>query len=698
MFWGLYFFFHTVFGSTKPNILFILADDYGWNNVGYHNPSREVSTPNINELVKNGVELDRHYAYSECSPSRSSIQSGRYPNHVNAVNVDPLRFNPDDKVGGYPGVPPKMTIIPSKLKEAGYETAFTGKWDIGMVTTSQTPRRKGYDKFLGYLHHANSYCSQRVPILSVGTFDICQNRFYDLWLENETYSGPSFLAGTRYEEEIFSEHTLGVINKHDTSKPLFMFHAFHLLHSPLQIPEVWLKNFTFMEVKGRSDELRRQYNAMVQYMDNEIGKFVNALKSRRMWDNTLLVFVSDNGGPTYMSGGASNAPLRGGKLSDWEGGIRVNAFVSGGFIPASVRGTINPGLSHIADWFTTFCTIAGVDPEDSSAAKVGLPPVDGINLWPMITGQKKSVRNEVYISRYTLISGDMKLIIGTIPFTHWSGPTYPNNTCSPCRLGKCADCPQPGFNSGYWLPCTEKGCFSSRNADATSDSGGSYPKSMESWGGWTHNCTGPGKIGCLFNLTADPTEHVDLIAQPGMDKIASQMQARLQELHKTNFDPNRGDEAYIGCIQFFRYGGYYGPFLDDDGVPLHQVNGAGSPPSCDICDTVTSPSDQMCVYYPSFGKGYTCTPYVNGKCGPHPESNLEVRGENAPINAVFLCGKGDTSWARNYTLPKAFTFGETAQSDVVLQAMSKTNNSNEWPFEDVCKPEGISEQPFPPHI
>ena len=78
-----------------------------------------------------------------------------------------------------------------------------------------------------------------------------------------------------------------------------------------------------MEVKGRSDELRRQYNAMVQYMDNEIGKFVNALKSRGMWDNTLLVFVSDNGGPTYMSGGASNAPLRGGKLSDWEGGKGV---------------------------------------------------------------------------------------------------------------------------------------------------------------------------------------------------------------------------------------------------------------------------------------------------------------------------------------------------------------------------------------
>jgi len=684
--------------SAKPNIFFILVDDYGWNNIGYHNPSKEVSTPNINELVKIGVELDRHYAYSECSPSRSSIQSGRYPNHVNAVNVDPLRYNPKDKIGGFPGVPPKMTMIPAKLKQAGYETGFTGKWDIGMVTTSQTPRAKGYDRFLGYLHHANSYCSQRIPLLSVGDVDICQSRYVDLWVENATYSGPSSEAGSRYEEEIFSAHTLDIISNHNTSKPLFMFHAFHLIHSPLQVPEEWLQNFTFMEIKGRSDILRRQYNAMVQYMDNEVGNFVQALKDRGMWDNTLLVLVSDNGGPTYTPGAASNSPLRGGKLSDWEGGVRVNAFVSGGAIPENVRGTKVEGLSHISDWYTTFCGLAEVDSSDKPATDVGLPDVDGVDIWPMITAQKQSVRDEVYVSRYTLISGDMKLITGTVPFTHWSGPTYPNNTCSPCASGKCADCPQPGFYSGYWLPCTKEGCFSARNTDATSDVGGQYPRMYEHFGGWTLNCTGPGRIGCLFNITADQGEHIDLIKQPGYEEIAIRMQARLKDLQKTNFDPDRGQQTYIGCIQFFRYGGFYGPFLDDNGEPINAVNGKGSPPSCDVCDHAWNKSDSMCVHYPGFKKGFTCTPYVNGKC-VRSRGPIETMGKNVPTNATFNCGAGDTSWARDYSLPKSFTFGENPAFDILQQNLAKSNGiSNEFPFADVCKAEGVAEQPFPPHI
>jgi len=686
----------TVSHGAKPHIFFILADDYGWNNIGYHNPSREVSTPNIDKLVKQGVELDRHYAYNQCSPSRSSIQTGRYPNHVNSANTDPLRYNPKDKIGGYPGVPPKMTMIPGKLKEAGYETAFTGKWDVGMVSLAQTPRARGYDRFLGYLHHANSYCSQRVPLLSVGDIDVCQGRFYDLWLENSTYSGPSFLAGSRYEEEIFSEHTLDVISKHDASKPLFMFHAFHLLHSPLQIPEVWLKNFTFMEIKGRSDVLRRQYNAMVQYMDNEVGKFVKALQDKGMWDNTLLVFISDNGGPTYMSGAASNEPLRGGKLSDWEGGVRVNAFVSGGMLAENIRGTKVEGLSHIADWYTTFCTLVGVDPTDKSAAEVGLPPVDGVDLMPLITGEKKNVRDEIYLSRKALIVGDMKLIVGTIPFNHWSGPVYPNNTCAPCKLGKCDDCPQPGFMSGYWLPCTDAGCFSARE-DGASSAGGEYPREMEHFGGWTYNCTGPGRLGCLFNLTADPNEHSDLIEQ--QSEVAEIMYTRLLQLRKTDFDPDRGQQTYIGCIQFFRYSGYYGPFVDGDGNPLHQINGKGSPPPCDQCDHVTKKAASMCVRYPSFDRGFGCTPYENGKCAPPIRANVSVMGENVPTDAIFNCGAGDVSWAYNLTAPLPFDFGETPKSDRLQQALSQSNIiSNENPFPDVCKPEGIAEQPLPPHI
>ena len=146
--------------------------------------------------------------------------------------------------------------------------------------------------------------------------------------------------------------------RHDASakdRPLFLVHAFHIVHTPLQVPEAALQPFRFIDYEGR-----RKYAAMTHYMDDVVGQLVAALKAKAMWEATLVLFTSDNGGPIYYPGSASNHPLRGGKLDDWEGGVRVNAFLSGGFLPAASRGTRLDALMHIADWYATFCALAGV--------------------------------------------------------------------------------------------------------------------------------------------------------------------------------------------------------------------------------------------------------------------------------------------------------------------------------------------------
>ena len=145
--------------TNPPHLVFILADDLGWAEVGWHRPPnyREVQTPVLDSLVREGVELNRHYVHKFCSPSRCAIQSGRAPVHVNTINADPAVFNPEDPDGGYAGIPRNMTGIAEKLRDgAGYQTHFVGKWDAGMATPQHTPIGRGYMSTTHYFHHANA--------------------------------------------------------------------------------------------------------------------------------------------------------------------------------------------------------------------------------------------------------------------------------------------------------------------------------------------------------------------------------------------------------------------------------------------------------------------------------------------------------------------------------------------------------------
>ena len=515
--------------SKKPHLILILADDFGWGNIGFHrlDNTKEVQTPNLDALAASGIILDRFYAYKICSPSRCALQSGRYPVHVNTLNLAPESWNPNDPVSGYAGIPRNMTCIAERLRQEGYRTIMSGKWDAGMATPTHTPLGRGYDKFLGYFHHANDYNTCGLPLTAVGEIDVCYNLFKDLW-ENDHPA--VHLAGTAYEEELFERHSLEAIKSHDpTKQPLFLFHSFHLVHTPLQVPEDDLNLFSFVDYLNR-----RKYAAMVYYMDRTVGRLIKALKeNQNMYDDSIILFFSDNGGPIYKPGSASNFPLRGGKYSDFEGGVRVNAFVSGGKIPQNRRGLKSADLVHVSDIYASFLRLAhygidanNVNPQefgellfDKRAEKAGLPPIDSLDiLWGIITGSQYKKREEIHLSRQSLLSGKYKLIVGDQPMNIWQGEYYPNSTGM-----------QPTF------PDVDQGTF--------------------------HYDCGP--AGCLFDVFSDPMEYTDLALQ--LPEIRKQLLDRLMELNKGEFSPDRGQPSKVACkVAALNHNGFYGPFVDFD--------------------------------------------------------------------------------------------------------------------------------------
>ena len=494
----------SVAGSThnvvkRPHIMFLLVDDWGWANVGYHRdpPTKEVVTPNFDALVKEGLELDQHYVFKLCSPSRCSLLTGRLPIHVNDDNkVNPTSYNPNDPISGYQGIPRNMTVIAEKLREAGYVTHQIGKWDAGMATPDHIPKGRGFNSSLCYFHHDNDFYNE-----TAGTCDK-DIHIVDLWGTDKPATSMNGTGPDNYEEGLFKERLLDIINNHDPSAPLFLYYATHAPHDPYEVPERYLNMYSFIDYY-----YRQIYHAMVAYVDDVVGALVEALKNKGLWDDLLLVVSSDNGGPVSTGKGANNYPLKGGKASDWQGGVRVNAFISGGYLPEQMRGQKTEGYVHIADWYATFCALAGVDPTDERAAKANLPPIDSLNMWPLISGQNStSPRTDIPLTKNTLIVDDYKILTGDIPNAGWTGPHYPN---------------------------------SSQRIDNTM------------------HC---GNTGCLYNIKTDPGEYINLADR--MPDLLSKMREKLSEYQSTLFEPDRGKEWPGACnAALHQYSGFWGPFL-----------------------------------------------------------------------------------------------------------------------------------------
>ena len=321
--------FFTSYGFPSPNIVIILADDLGWNDVSYH--GSEIKTPNIDKLISSGVELDRFYVQPTCSPTRAELMTGKSAMRLGITR--PISKN--QKLGL--GLEEK--ILPQYLKELNYSTYLLGKWHLGSYIPDYFPTRRGFDYFYGYLTGG------------IGYWDHIHGGGHD-WQRNEVG-----LREDGYVTQLIKNDTLKIIDNHDFTNPIFLNVNFGAPHIPNEAPEESVLKFSYIE-----NETRRIHAAMVHEMDNAIGEIIAALEKENVLKNTIVMFASDNGGltpdvklnPSFLSipkkigvcdtknrfgikifqwicenysGGSSNKPLPEGKMSVSEGGIRVPAVI-----------------------------------------------------------------------------------------------------------------------------------------------------------------------------------------------------------------------------------------------------------------------------------------------------------------------------------------------------------------------------------
>ncbi len=322
--------------APRPHILYIIADDQGWKDVGFH--GSDIKTPNIDQLAQGGVRLEQFYAQPMCTPSRAALMTGRYPHRYG------LQTFVIPSAGRY-GLATDEWLLPQALKEAGYQTAIVGKWHLGHADRKYWPRQRGFDYQYGPLLGEIDYLTHSAH----GTRD---------WFRNDQ---PVQEQG--YVTQLLGKDAARLIERHDPKTPLFLYLAFTAPHAPYQAPKAYLDLYTHI-----ADPARRAYAAMITAMDDEIGRVLRALEKRKMRDNTLIVFQSDNGGPRSakftgevdMSKStipADNGPYREGKGMLYEGGTRVAAL-------ANWPGRIKPGSVvdqpiHIVDMYPTLAWLAG---------------------------------------------------------------------------------------------------------------------------------------------------------------------------------------------------------------------------------------------------------------------------------------------------------------------------------------------------
>ena len=355
---------------SQPNIVFLLADDLGFKDVGYRGGN--IKTPNIDKLASAGTRLEQFYVQPVCSPTRSSLLTGRYPMRY-GLQVGVVR------PWARHGLPLEERTLAQALKEAGYTTAICGKWHLGHLNSKYLPTSRGFDHQYGHYNGALDY------------FTHIRDKGLD-WHRNDEP-----LREEGYTTNLIADESVRLIKQHDTSRPLFLYVPFNAPHSPFQAPQSYIDMY-----KHFKDKRRRIYAAMVTCMDDAIGRIVSALDKRGLTRNTLIIFCSDNGG---VSGVADNGRLRGQKAQLYEGGIRVPAIaVWPGVLKAGA--IVNEPL-HIVDMYPTLLKLAGARLEQAL-------PIDGKDAWPTIAQGKPSPHKEILLNvtpyNGALRRGDWKLV------------------------------------------------------------------------------------------------------------------------------------------------------------------------------------------------------------------------------------------------------------------------------------------------
>jgi arylsulfatase A-like enzyme len=375
--------------QKRPNVLIILADDLGYVDIGAQG-CKDIPTPNIDSLAKNGVRFTNGYVSGPyCSPTRAGLNTGRYQQRFGH------EFNEGAGNRESFGLPLTETTIADRLKKLGYNTCAVGKWHLGFKAEMR-PMKRGYDEFYGTL--ANT------PYL------------HPMLVDSRVGPDPKRVADdTFYTTDAYGDRVVDYLRAHK-DQPFYLYLPFNACHVPPQATEKYLERF-----KGIENKERRVYAAILSAMDDAVGRVLATLRDMKAEERTLIFFLSDNGGPMTKMGpnGSQNGPLKGQKGDTWEGGIRVPFIVHWkGRLPAGK--TYDKPVIQL-DILPTALAAAGADaPADAK--------LDGVNLLPYLEGTAKGQPHESLYWRFgpqwAIRQGDWKLVQGFDYAAKEQGPVY----------------------------------------------------------------------------------------------------------------------------------------------------------------------------------------------------------------------------------------------------------------------------------
>lgn len=360
--------------AAPPDIVCILADDMGYADAGF-NGGKAIRTPHLDQLAAGGAVLESFYVQPVCSPTRATLMTGRHVIHNGVYSIV--------RPGARWGLPLAERTLAEALREAGYTTAICGKWHLGEFEEAYRPTRRGFDRQYGHWFGAIDYFTHERD----GKRD---------WQRDDQPC-----ADKGYSTHLIAQESCRIIREQRKDKPLFLYVPFNAVHAPHQVPAKYTQPYE--KLKGA----RRLYAGMLSAMDEAVGQIAAALEETGRRGNTIIIFSSDNGGPSPGKV-TDNGSLRAGKGTLYEGGIRACAFAAWpGRIPAGQR--IREPLS-IADWYPTLIKLAGGSLEQKL-------PLDGHDILPLLAKGEKPTRDTLFLAgtqdgRAALRAGDWKLIGG----------------------------------------------------------------------------------------------------------------------------------------------------------------------------------------------------------------------------------------------------------------------------------------------
>ncbi|MEM8494820.1 MAG: sulfatase-like hydrolase/transferase [Planctomycetota bacterium] len=374
--------------DRPPNLVLIVTDDQGYRDVGF-NGGTQIPTPNLDRIANEGVCFQQGYVtYAVCGPSRAGLITGQYQDRFGgSLNPTPNPAVPNN------GVPLTEKNLAELLKPKGYTSMIVGKWHLGTYPNLR-PLVRGFDEFYGFLSGGHDYFPEN---LTFETLEDVNTKWG--WYRTKLLDQEQRVGTTKYLTDELSDRAVDFIDRQKNA-PFFLYLAYNAPHTPMQASEEYLARFSHIE-----NEKRRTYAAMVASVDDGVGRVLDKLDEHGLAEDTLVVFLSDNGGATNNA--SNNYPLRGHKGSSYEGGIRVPfAMRWTGMMPAGVD------YAHPVSALDVAGTIAAAAEVDVAADK----PLDGVDLVPFVTGQADGRPHDTLVWRkynpgeWVVRHGDEKLI------------------------------------------------------------------------------------------------------------------------------------------------------------------------------------------------------------------------------------------------------------------------------------------------